>query len=207
MTLIIHHEQAWKAALNKYNIVGVDTPQSWPVLVNFVQSIDNIPVVNISVVSVEQAAKFLSVCSTEQLSKINPMVRVTLAGLITNKSAGIKTIATKPLQELGGIKAIKSSDGAVVTLSGFPPDTKFKVGQVIYFNGDTMIITAIDSPTSGKGSADLLYEFEAVDYTEMETIPGLQELPMDPSKLDDKKDKVADLGDVNEHVLDVERNV
>jgi hypothetical protein len=168
VNLIIHHEQAWKAACQKYNLTTPDMPSTWPILISFIEVVDGQAVGIVNITTPEMAAKFLSVCDAERISKIDPTTRNKVHEL--TKFSGV--ITTKPLS--------------------FPPTI-----------GDALVEEAY-------GGAIEKVEGDFIDQGQepgtASKIPGLQELPIDPSTIEQKQ-KIADLGDVNEHVLDVERSV
>jgi hypothetical protein len=189
MNLIIHHETAWLSACQKYNI-QIDTPNSWPVVANFIVPADSSAVSIVSIMTVEMAAKFLSTCTPERVSKIDPATRNKVAALTMSYKTGIvldSQIKPKPL-------------------------TMYKVNDVIKINGTTMVVTENGIQSEGQVQAEdpIIGVDTLLDVAEEQMpdkgIPGLEEIPMDPSKLDPEKN-IADLGDPTEHVLDVERSV
>jgi hypothetical protein len=201
MVLVIHHETAWKAACQKYGLYSIATPKSWPVFASFSEpaaDADNQPT-TVAMVTVDQAAKFLSVCPPERLGQLNGHTKIALETAL--KLADKKPVEASPSS--GSVMAI--TDGSAVILSGF--SKPFSLGQTVEMNGESYTITALgpDPITGVEGVVE--YKDELPPDNDLAFIPGIQQLPVDPSKLDEKKSKVADLGDPTEHVLDVERSV
>jgi hypothetical protein len=224
MILVISHETAWKAACKKYNINGLDVPEKWPALLTFETGTvgltpDNLVEVatNVGVISVEQAAKFLSICPAVRLAGLDVGTRSKIVEGIAMPKASM------PGPQVGGLTAtspIKPSKvysatdaaGDVYTFSGFPPSVSFKVGDKIQINGNVHTIVAAASsivapdPITGAEGMVEFKDDEAEAPQPEDKIPGLEEIPMDPGKLI-TKDKIAQLGDKEEHVLDDERDV
>jgi len=211
MILVISHETAWNAALKKYDIVFADTPKDWPVLVNISPTAAN----NMAVTSVEQAAKFLSICPAARLagldagtrSKIVEGMAIPKAGMPGPQVGGLT--ATSPIKPPKVYSATDAA-GNLYTFSGFPPSVSFKVGDKIQINGNVHTIVAAASSIAAPDpitGAEGMVEFKDDEAPQPEDkIPGLEEIPTDPSKFV-KKDKIAELADKDEHVLDDERDI
>lgn len=212
MNLIIHHLTAWQLACNKYQFAPVETPQSWPVLVSFPQAADEEALVPAAVMTVDMAAKFMSACTTARLGQVDKttMTKLALTMPKSNKTpmkvgmGQVKVPEAEPTVA-GPFTAIDQETGDVATLSGFSPAVQFKVGQIVNFNGHQYIITGTSSIIQGVDPIDGT-EGALIVADEPSNIPGIEEIPMDPSKMD-QGDKIADLGDPTEHVLDVERSI
>jgi hypothetical protein len=209
MILVISHEAAWKAACKKYDINNLDTPLAWPVLLCFEPGNEEDAASNVVVITVEQAAKFLSVCSPNRLVALDAGIRMSLNVALGGVPIGDKEKIGKLGQALTP-KVYTGQDqmGNLATIAGLNPSVSFKVGDSIQFNGQTykiMSVTSIISTTDLITGAPDMVEVKD-DEAPDSNIPGLTEIPLDPGKFA-KKDKVADLGDAEEHVLDDERDV
>lgn len=68
----------------------------------------------------------------------------------------------------------------------------------------TTTLVSIDPITGNEAILEVVEDSKASLTTSF--IPGIEAIPMDPSKIDIKQ-KIVDLGDPNEHVLDTERSI
>ena len=214
MVIIIHHANAWVQALQNYDI-DVDTvpgPKSFPVLLILNTDADGTAMdmeAGKGFVTPEQAAKLLSVCSVESLMSIPLGVRQALADALPMQKE-----TTKPVKLTGGSSPIQKSttlgvgpDGTVLTFSSLPLSNP-EVGHTVQINGTNFIIsqvgTSADEKKEDTGILDISDAGNGLG--EGVSLPELEAMPIDPSKFDTKQ-KIADLGDAQEHVLDVERSV
>src|SRR5665213_4032430 len=91
MNLIISHEQAWLAACQKYSFMALDTPSTWPVLMSlYEKEVTTYGSMAVNITTPEMAAKFLSSCDVERVSKIDPETRNKIHEL-TKLSAKVTT--------------------------------------------------------------------------------------------------------------------
>lgn len=213
--LIIHHSVAWKAAATKYHFLSVEPPTTWPVLVGFPQT-DGTPV-PVVVMTVDMAVKMLSDCTSDRLAQVHTTIMSKLTAVLPKQSQpktgmliggiggiGMNGEVKTPETEEASYTAVHQDSGEKVTLSGFLTPAQFKVGQVINFNGQKYVITGSDTVIQGIDPIDGT-EGTLIIAEDSPSIPGMEEIPMDPSKYD--KPNVAESQDPTEHVLDVERNV
>lgn len=219
--LILHHETSWKAAKMANNLDSSSPdPQKWPVLlvVGDVKDEDLDPVPPTAFVYLSQAAGFLASVGPMVLDGQVPETALAqlkghMAQTKVKAATGKKTVWGEMKQGLGDnqITAV-TSEGEKLT---FATATKFQLGQIISMNGQEYTITQIGNqkidPVTGEPQAVATVVMDengnvSVVGEEVQTIPGLEELPLDPSKCEEKH-RIADLGDATEHVLDLERAV
>lgn len=216
MFLIIHHANAWASAVAKYNMEedDIEAPKSFPILVSLPLNEDNEAMDGVSLIYPSQAAKLLSVCANSAIMSIPESIRTPLYTNLLEmfgQKAGIAKPISKllPLLKIPGVVPVTAVgvEGSIVKYN-LGNGSGFKVGDQITMDGEKYTITQIgDSlaaadPITGE---DGIIEV-ADEPTSKATISGLEEVPMDPSKFDEKH-KIADLGDSTAHVLDVERDV
>jgi hypothetical protein len=209
MVYSISNVATWQAICKKYRINELDTPSNWPVLLSFEPPIFDDPdegATNVSVIHVEQAAKFLSICSPNRLVAIDASTRMKLNIALGGVPVGTKEKINPVLTPK--VYTAQDQMGNLTTISGFPPTVSFKVGDSVQFNNNLYTITAVASainttnPITGEQGMIEVKDDEAPDSN----IPGLTEIPLDPGKFA-KKDQIADISDTEEHVLDDERDV
>lgn len=71
-------------------------------------------------------------------------------------------------------------------------------------NTPTTLALSIDPITGNEAIIEVVEDSKTLLTTSF--IPGIEAIPTDPSKIDIKQ-KIVDLGDPNEHVLDTERSI
>jgi len=219
MNIIVHHAVAWAKVMDQYDIANItEVPTAFPVLLQLNIEKDDDDGTELamdtqagkSITTPEQAAKLLSSCSQERLLAIPLGVRQALAEALPKKENLIKAIPVGiPAAKKNGVVTATDSQGNVVTFTP-PPGTTLAVGDSINLKGlmlaqcTIIAITgelAADSPIDNSSGIQ-----EITDDTPGVALPGTDLILMDPSKLEPGQ-KIADLGDDQEHVLDVERAV
>lgn len=92
MTFIIRNENAWKLMCKKYNIQTEVNPPIYPIVVGFMEAEDDEPITNVIVLSIRQAAMFLSNCMPEQFNIIDTSTRDKIVKLfLKSKSITMET--------------------------------------------------------------------------------------------------------------------
>jgi hypothetical protein len=211
MVIIVHHAAAWEQAVKKYYMVDVETPKSFPVLVVLQTDEDSEAIAGETVITPEQAAKLLSVCTEKRILAIPIGIRQALAEALPKKKEGL--IKVSPLEkiklvekEMGTVIVAVDEAGKSITYSGSPKG--IELGDSIEVsNGGNYTVTQIGNSLVADDPIDGVQQVVvAEDPGVTATIPGLEEIPIDIGKLDTAS-RVADLGNPTEHVLDVERAV
>lgn len=206
MNLIIHHSVAWKQACAKYKIESLAAPDFFPVLVSFNESADGDVITTVSLVSPEMAAKFLATLSYERWCKVPTEIRTKLAGSIPT----VNSVPTyTPLTPIISKAVLSDAGQSLITITGkngLGEEVKWgavkalEVGQIVLIDDEYLVVTGASV------TPEVTDPWNEPHTVEQGTIPGLEELPMDPSQMDDKQ-KIAEFADPTEHVLDVERSV
>lgn len=220
MNIIVHHETAWEKTMDKYNIEGIAPPPAFPVLLslNTYQDEDGDTIAmdveaGKSVITPEQAAKLLSACSEERLLAIPLGVRQALVEALPKKENLIKILSMKPSdasKTKPSVITALDSEGMTVTFTSLHIKNLL-VGDLLTINGHNYTVTSIgaeivaDSPIDNSNGIQEITDDCIATAAEI-VLPGTEQIPMDPGKLNAKQ-KIADLGDALEHVLDVERAV
>lgn len=211
---VVSTPEAWGQALKTYDLTGAKTPDTFPTMLIIGRETDEDDEeitldLTHAEVPLKQAAYLLANSTAKQLNQVIPSDTLTklklMLGINENKlknpvllvQPGI--LSQKPNMQPNDTLTVTLPDGSTQTL---------KVGQKTSVNGTEYIIESVSStklptidPTTGmEGLVEIL------DEVTTKPIPGLSEIPLDPSKMDSKQ-KIADLGDPAEHVLDDERAV
>lgn len=185
--LIISGESAFKAARIKYNFITNTSPKEWPILV-LIEDTKEPQIAH--VVTPTMAITLLSKMSQANIEKLD---------------SGVYKAAKTAL-------SIKTNQGG---LTIWKSGTKYEIGQVVHHKGMNYVVTSGNSwALTGSASNELMPSYVADDVEvgeddvneEKETIVGLEEIPLDPAKLEDDHN-IADLEDMDVHVLDTERAV
>lgn len=150
----------------------------------------NTPVGTVIPITPETAAKFLTSCSVERIKNIDAttLKKLHLSSYIPGTEASNSTPHSVNYKK--GATLIINNMSYQVTDAGIIP---------IVFIPDASPIQAEDPITGIQGTMEVVED-------KLNTIPGLEELPIDPSKLEPAH-KIADLGEDAGHVLDIERAV
>lgn len=201
-TFIIHTQAAWDACRQSFKTSTVKAPESWPVLVSIVPGVTEESEATFTIITPEQATRLIGACPLERFQKIDK-------GIVHQALKNFKSLITstqKPKPNKSISYSAMTIDGNV---GGFSTTAIYSVGDTVLLNGEEYTITAIGA-TKIVAQDPIDNQVGTLEIQEDEiltgTIPGLEELPIDPSKASPKH-KIADLGNATDHVLDVERAV
>ncbi len=217
MVLLISNIAAWNAACKKYKIV-YSLPGQFPVMISFTKpspdpdDIDYEPnATNICVMYPTHACKLLAACSQQHLGAAVDGITLVkaaaslkpwhqgLAGAnmqnMTQKSPSAS--ATKPAYVL-----VSEEDGSTATITA---EKEYIPGDVVIINGVEWTVQSVTKVLSD-GVTQVKDDNDMDILPDKPGIPGMEEIPIDPTLLDQATKKIADVGDQG-HVLDVERDV
>lgn len=221
MVLIIHHVQAWAQAVEKYDIDNLAAPTSYPVLLTIQTGEEGEYIDGAGIIYPVQAAKLLSVCTPERIMALPETIRMSIYKALAfgqSTGTGKKSVILQPLLKITPQPGstlpqaqieITAVDKNGNSISFSTSHSSFSIGNKVTTPDNEFVITQIgdkfaaSDPITGE---DGIVEVKDEETTAAPTISGLEEVPMDPSKFEEKH-KIADLGDPTSHVLDVERDV
>ena len=216
-SIIITNPVAWDQMRTKYDIAIVDKPSAFPVLL--ILNLEDGGSCDIlegeAVTTPEQAAKLLSVCTPERLLAIPEDIRTSLLNSFSESEKVLnpgKPLLLETETEGHPIKSgyvALNSKSEQVTFTNLPsPD--LQVGSTISIGDEVYTITDKGTSSSTLIADDPITGIEGIievgETVPAPVLPGLGDLPLDPGQLEEKH-RIADLGDAQEHVLDVERAV
>ena len=105
--------------------------------------------------------------------------------------------ATKPAYVL-----VSEEDGSTATITA---EKEYIPGDVVIINGVEWTVQSVTKVLSD-GVTQVKDDNDMDILPDKPGIPGMEEIPIDPTLLDQATKKIADVGDQG-HVLDVERDV
>lgn len=217
MVLLISNIAAWNAACKKYKIV-TSLPGQFPVILSFTKptvgydtnDIDYEPnAQNVGVMYPMHACKLLSACSQQHLgAAVDGITLVKAAAALKPWHQGLGGIGMQNVQKapagVSGVPAyvLEKENGMTSTITS---NKEYMVGDVVLVDGVEWTVKEVtkvlsDGVTQVKEDSDLNI------MPDKPSIPGMEEIPMDPTLLDQAQPKVANIEDQG-HVLDIEREV
>jgi hypothetical protein len=216
MVLLISNIAAWNAACKKYKIV-TSLPGQFPVMISFTKpgpdpdDIDYEPnATSVCVMYPMHACKLLAACSQQHLgAAVDGITLVKAAAALKPWHQGLGGIGMQNVQKapagVSGVPAYVLENEENGMKSTITSNKEYIVGDVVLVDGVEWTVTEVtkvlsDGVTQVKEDSDLNI------MPDKPGIPGMEEIPMDPTLLDQATTKIAEVGDQG-HVLDVERDV
>jgi len=216
MVLLISNIANWNAACKKYKIV-TSVPGQFPVMISFTKpgsDTDDIDyeqnATNICIMYPVHACKLLAACSQQHLgAAVDGITLVKAAASLKPWHQGLGGIGMQNVQKapagISGKPAYVLENEEDGTKSTITSDKEYMVGDVVLVDGVEYTVTEITKVLSD-GVTQVKEDSDLDIMPEKPGMPGMEEMPIDPTLLDQASTKIAEVGDQG-HVLDVERDV